>query len=321
MAVGLLSKLFGSGRATDSPELARAVDRAVSLVEPRLKLEGGYPGRYREAVGHALGYCRDLAARVPGPISVDRESFVHDPLVHALFPSIDEVRAAMCISQAMRDYRKAHPAASEVYALMGMRRNERRLFGVEMEGEALRRDVPQQVIYFSDHTLADPAPTEAQARDLLAWDLFDSLLGHVARRVEGRKQEKAALEAVKDEILARLHAAPAAGRPALEAELAEVLQQAQRLNAALELGQYGKDFAAVLRQPQRHLYLEPALFRLDAMGIRREADMATGSDVAFCDLVGRDRRRWTVVMVHCGNVLAEATLSDRLLSAHRRLGV
>lgn len=316
--MGLLDNLFRFGRPADTPELLAAVERAVTRVEPRLKLEGGYPGRYREAVGHALAYCRALAARVPGPINVDRESFARDPLVHALFPSVQEVRAAMCVSQAMRDYRKAYPDAGEVYALMGMRRNEKQVFGMEMEGETLRRDVPQQVVYFSDHTLADPAPTEAEARERLAWGLFDSLMGHVARRVEGRRQEQAALEAARDELVARLRASAVVARPALESELREVLRQSQRLTAALDLGQYGKDFKAVLLKPERHLYLESSTFYLDEMGIRREA---AGTAVTFCDLFGRDRRRWTVTLVHCGNVLAEATLSDRLQTAHRWLGV
>ena len=56
---------------------------------------GGSPVRYGKAVAHALAYARALAAGIPGPLSIDREHFASAPTVHALFGSIEEVRAAI----------------------------------------------------------------------------------------------------------------------------------------------------------------------------------------------------------------------------------
>lgn len=317
--MGLIARLFHTAPPVETPDLQTAVERAVYLVEPRLKLAGGFPDRYRKPVAHALTYCRRLAAKVPGPIPVDRESYARDPLVHALFPSVDEVRAAMCISQAMRDYRKTYPDAAEVYALMGMRRQERKMFGMEMQGETLKRDVPQEAVYFSDHTLADPAPSEAEARERMAWGFFDSLMAHVTRRLAARQQERAALEQEKDDMLARLRGAAPAARPALEARWQELLVRLQGLSQELDLRQVGEDFDAVLLHPGQHLYLEETAMYLDGMGIRRGAN--GGDEVRFCDLIGRDRRRWTVTLVHCGHLSSEATLGERLDTGQRWLGV
>ena len=317
--MGLIDRLFHSHRVPDMPGLQAAVERAVDLVEPRLKLAGGYPDRYREPVAHALAYCQTLAAQVPGPIAVNREAYARDPLVHALFPSVDEIRAAMCVSQAMRDFRKTYPYATDVYALMGMRRRESKVFGMEMQGETLKRDVPQEVVYFADHTLADPAPSEVEARERIAIGFFDSLMAHVAERMMARRGERAELEIEKAKLLDDLHGASAEARPALENQLRELLSRSQSLQQLLDLRQYGEDFMAVLMAPERYLYLERTAISLDGMGVRRAGQ--DGEEIQFCDLIGRDRRRWTVTMVHCGNVLGEVTLSERLATGQRWLGL
>lgn len=319
--MGLLGKLLGSGRVADDPGLAAAIERAVGQVEPRLKQAGGYPERYRAAVAHALDYVRRLAAQVPGPLAIDREAYARDPLVHALFASPDEVHAALCVSQSMRDFRREHPAAGEVYALMCMRRGAKAMLGVEMDGEVLRRDMPQQVVYFTGHTLADPGRTEAEARERIAQGFFDSLVAHVSLRVSARRQEKSDLEQERDELLARLRGADNGQRAEFAGRLEQTLGRLGQVTESLDLRRYAEDFDAVLLTPERYVFLERAAMTLDGMGRLREPD-ASGADlVEFCDLVGRDRRRWTVAVMHCERVQDEATIGDRLLLAERWLGL
>lgn len=320
--MGLLGKLLGLERIVDSPELSAAVERAVDLVEPRLKQAGGYPERYRRAVAHALGYAHNLATQVPGPVHVSREAYVRDPLVHALFASPDEIHAALCTSQSMRDYHRDHPGAGEVYALICMRRSTKEMLGIEMDGEILRRDVPQQAVCFTNHTVADPGITEAEARERIAQGFFDSLVTHVRMRVETRKLDKAHLEQERDEVLARLHGAEPGRRGELETRLQRLLHRLGQLAESLDLRRYGDDFEAVLMAPERYVYTERAEMVLDGMGLLQESGAGGGARVVeFCDLIGRDRRRWTVAMMYCDQVRDEASLGDRLVLAQRWLGL
>jgi hypothetical protein len=318
---GLFGRLLGAGRVVDPPGLADAVERAVGLVEPLLKQAGGYPDRYRHAVGHALAYAHDLAARVPGPVHIDREAYVRDPLVHALFASADDIHAAMCVSQSMRDYHRDHPGAGEVYALICMRRGTKAMLGMEMDAGILRRDVPQQAVYFTDHTLADPGTTEAEARERIAQGLFDSLVAHVRLRIEARKREKAELEQERDETLARLHGAEPAKRGELETRLQRNLHRLGEVAQSLDLRRYGQDFEAVMLAPERYVYFEHTEMALDDMGLLREPEHEGCNRIEFCDLVGRDRRRWTVAMMYCDKVGDEAAMGDRLMIAQRWLGL
>jgi hypothetical protein len=319
--VSLLDRLLGSERATVDPDLSVAIERAVERVEPLLKQAGGYPERYRRAVASGLDYARALAARVPGPVAVDREAYASDPLVHALFASPDEVRTALCVSQAMRDFRRQHPDAGEVYALICMRRGTKAMLGIEMEGEILRRDVPQQAVYFTDHTLADPGRTEAEARERIALGFFDSLASHVALRVAARKLEKADLEQARDELLARMRGAEPERHPELAEALNQSLRQLGRVAESLDLRRYVEDFEAVLLAPEKYVSLERTAMVLDGMGLLREPDASGSTEVEFCDLVGRDRRRWTVAMMYCNHLREEATITDRLATAQRWLGL
>lgn len=319
--MGLLDRLWGGQERPDDPELPAAIERAVDRVEPRLRQAGGYPERYRQPVAHALDYVRKLAAQVPGPVAINREAYASDPLVHALFASADDVRAALCVSQAMRDFRRDHPEAGEVYALIGMRRGTKSMLGIEMEGELLRRDVPQKAVYFTDHTLADPGRTEAEARQRIALGFFDSLLSHVRLRVEQRKQEKTTLEQSRDELLARLRGADRGRRDELEPQLRETLDRLGRVSAALDLRRYGEDFDAVLLTPERYVFLERTAMILDGMGLLREPDSSGSTQVEFCDLIGRDRRRWTVAMMYCDRLRDESTMGERMELAQRWLGL
>ncbi|MBI5625840.1 MAG: hypothetical protein HY935_01365, partial [Nitrosomonadales bacterium] len=262
--------LFDHGSKKVTPELQAAIERAVSSVEPLLKQLSGYPENFRKPVANALEYAHSLAASVPGPVVVDRESYAKDAFVHVIFPSIDSVPEAICSSLALQDYLRDLPAIDELYALMGMRRFEKSMVGMELSGQTIQRDVVQKVVYFTSHTLENPALSEQQARDLVASSFFDSLVGNVKKRVEGRKQGKQSLLLEKDLLMGRLRTANAQERPALEEELARTLNSIQSTISSLELSNYTEDFAAVLLNPEQYLRLDQKPVILDSMGIRRD---------------------------------------------------
>jgi len=324
--MGLLARWLGqAGRSPgsvaglDPAELDVAVARAIEAVEPRLRQAGGYPQRYRAAVARALTHVRALAAQVPGPVVIDRAHFAADRTVHALFGAIDAVRAALCASRAMRDFVREQPFASEVYALLAMRRQERQALGLDLQGEVMRRDVPQTLVYFAEHTLAAPGTSEAECRDRLAWHLFDILTGKVRARIEARRTEKLRLENERDLVMARLRVAPASDQPRQRQALEGLQTALAEITAALNLSRLHDDFTTILAQPQAHLYLEQACMTLDGMGVRRRTgEVADGAEVCFADLHGRDAPGWTVILVHCRG-LVRPSLAEQMHEADRWL--
>ena len=319
--MGWLAAWRGGRHEAADPRLLEWIGRAVDRVDPRLRQVGGFPAAYAKSVAHALDYAHRLADALPGPVLINRETFASDPLVHALFASAEDIQAALCASQAMRTFHGEHPEAREVYAMICMRRGTKALLGMDMVDGLLRRDVPQQAVYFTDHTVAEPGRTEAEARARIAEGFFDSLVTHVVRRIEARKAERAHLEQARDECLARLHGAAPDRRAVLSADLNQILGQLAELGTSLDLRRYIDDFEAVMDAPEQHLYLEHQAMVLDSMGVLRGAESPGNTTLEFCDLTGRDRRRWTVVLMYCNQVAEVASLGERLSSAQRWLGL
>ena len=193
--------------------------------------------------------------------------------------------------------------------------------GMKLSGQVLQKEVPQQMVYFTGHTIVDPAPTEAEARDRVALAFFNNLVGKVAMRVASRKQEIQAQLLELDLLKAHLHTASAESRPALESELAKMLASIQAATHTLDLHSYLDDFEAVLLNPEQHLYLERSPIILDSMGVKLDSAGADqGETIIFNDLIGFDRRNWTVTMVHCQN-LQRQTFAERLEIAYRSLTI
>ena len=317
--MGTLQQLFSFGHK-DPPELQQAIERAVNAVEPQLKGTLKYPGAFRKPVKAALEYARDMALSVPGPINADLDAYAHNAYVHAVFPSMEVVSDAIRTSRAMQEYLQANPATREIYALMGMRRREKTMMGMELSGEVIHRDVPQQVVYFSSHTVENPAPSEEQARQQVSWAFFDSLVKKVVKQVESRKQELQAQQQEMELLMAKLHNADPHDRPAMQARLSKMLSEMQAARKSLDLHKYPEDFEAVLLHPEKHLWLNQLSLVLDSMGIERENTENGAKTIVFNELVGFDRRDWTVAIVHCHDIPGES-FASRLEDAYRKLSI
>lgn len=314
---GLLTGLLAGGE--QDPDLDQALERAAYRVEPSLKRSRSWPKLYRRPIRAALAQARRVAAAIPGPVTVDAQAYIHDPFVHALFASPEDIRRALCSSQVMREY-IASCSTDEAYALLSMRRMDKHSLGMEDSGGVMRRDVPQHMIWFSDHQLLGPEPTLAAARETLLWTIFDRFLERVAVGIGRIRAERERLTLEKDLAQARLRAAPLERRPELRQALEKSLNDLSAANRCLENGNMAEVFGTVLSHPEDCLYLSEHSWRLDNMGlVRPEADEQNGNRLTFVELRERYVEARTVVLVHCHDI-HPMSQSERLLEAERWLG-
>ncbi|WP_126446222.1 hypothetical protein [Sulfuricystis multivorans] len=275
------------------PAVQAHIDQAVQAIDPRIKQVAGYERKLAPAVRHALAHCVDVAARIPGPIEISRAAFGSDPLVHALFASADAIEQMFATSQCVREhFAQMIMHTDRCCALLGMRLHEKASFGTQLEGEIVRSDVPQKTLYFSDHTLAEPAPDEASARQRLADAMFDGMIKAIAEHVEGVRAERAGLDQEKAFAAAQLRAGQAvhgrrlAGLQERLAATADALQPQRLLETLVDS----------LNAPEALLRLEPIELCVDRTGIIRN-DASEGDMLHFCRLISRDPRQWVVLLV------------------------
>jgi hypothetical protein len=322
----LIAGLFGPALKI-AEEVRQAVERAVDVVDLQVRMVGGYENKLAPAVQSALGHVDRMIDALPGPLPVSRSAFVADPLVHAVFATASDIEKMLGTSQAVRDYlheTESYGIAS-FYALFAARRVEKHQMGLAVQGEVIRSDVPQTVLYFSDQTIAEPAADMAPLRAHLRRVFFDSLLksflSHLSALREERENlraglsvERAHLTVLRGKTGGQEYAVHTRRVAELDAQLRKVADNLSPATVIEALSDY-------LARPESAMRLEPCSVTVDRLGIVMPQAGATGApDVAtlrFPEMIGRDRRRY-MVMVAKIDVAEAREAVERVAEAQRR---
>ncbi|MDD5176996.1 MAG: hypothetical protein PHQ05_11300 [Sterolibacterium sp.] len=304
--MSILSNLMGwLGKSSPLGEDERhAIGQVVTVADPMLKTVSGYERRLSPAVRRALVYCEGLVAMIPGPVELTARSFVSDPLIHALFATAGDIGVTLGKSRAVKIY-LADPAsitAEHFYALLGMRRHEKKVMGMALHGEMVCADSPQTMLYFADHTLHTLSHGLDETRRRLSQAAFDSLvLGFAAQLADMRRERQALHDAwdMQRAMSARDGNAvsSASGNP--HTQRREKLEEQMRMaSAELSPERVLDALCGWLAAPETHLRLEPTTVSVDRMGVMVD-DASTDPQVSTLnlpELIGRDRRHWIILI-------------------------
>lgn len=286
----------------------------------------GFESRLAAPIQLALKYCDELVAALPGMMDINRQAFALDPLVHAFFSTSQDIDEMLGRCQALRDFLRDPQSVGigHFHALFAARRREKQVLGPALQGEVLRQDVPQTLLYFSSHTLTAIAADLQATRGMLSAAAFDSLLKAFFARADAIRLERRALQTERDLERARLKGRPggkdAPGIVEQQRELPELDRHIRDLTESLEPDRLVEALAAFLSEPAPALRLEPVKVRVDRDGVMADVhDDAAGEDGSLCfpELVGRDRRRYVVMLARIPRDEAERAVA-RVLDQQRR---
>lgn len=280
-----------------APYLARALRHVAERVDPVLRNATHFDQRLAAPVDHALAYCNGLVDALPGPIDIDRQAFVQDPLVHALFATADDIGQMLGRSQAVRDF-LASPCcweADHFYAMLVARRQQKKRLGMMQHGDVIENDVPQLVLYFSDQTLIEPNCDLAVTREHLRCRALDSLLQTFQEHLDALRHEREGLRA--DVSVERAHLTVLRGTTAGCAyevhtrHLAELDGRLRQIAESLMPDPLLDALADFLRAPEPALSLAPFSITVDRLGVvRDDTDDSNVHTLYFPELSTRDKR-------------------------------
>lgn len=243
--------------------------------------------RLAQAIETAWAHCEKVAAAVPGPLAIERSAFANDPIVHALFASADDIAAMFGKSRCVREnFPHLALRGEHCHALLGMRLMEKKDLGWAQQGDLLVAENVRRLVYFTDHTLSEPAESEDETRAKIAESLFQGLATEFAERIAALRREVEDLR-----IAAGLERFEARAFPG-EAEETETMLR-QRL-AELQPAALATAFAGFLSSADEHIGLETFTLRLNRAGVVCPEEDAGATTIALSRLHGRDRRRWIV---------------------------
>jgi hypothetical protein len=286
------------------PRVRRGLGRVAELVSPLLQTTSGFNSKLVGPLQHAIGYCDGVVASVPGPVDISRAAFSADPLVHALFATADDIDQMLGRSQAVRDY-LSEPCSWEsdhFYALFAARRLQKKQLGVANHGCVIHSEVPQLVVYFSNHTLIEPHCTLEETLSALRETALDSLLKAFHEHVETLRCERDGLRS--DLSVERAHLTLLRGKTGgheYEVRTRHLAELDARLRETADLlmpDQLVSTLAEFLKSPEPSLHLQPVHLRLDRLGIvcNEGDENPDANTLEFPELSTRDKRLHTVLL-------------------------
>jgi hypothetical protein len=315
--MGLLDRIRRSdGQATqatlqDREGVSAAIERIMAL-HPQLRLVRHYQKRLAPAVATSFAYVRGLVDAVPAAREASAAAWTSDPYIHAYFAAPDDVAAQMSRSQELRAYFSANDDLPEAHAVLGMELVERHILGVRLEGDTVRRDVPQKTVSFSDHQVKLCGRSDAELRSEIVRGLLDQLALEGLARATADKSRRVALVRERALLKTRLQLLERQGRgigSLIGGDIASDLGELARLQAQVEdnareqadLGLPGdaldrelEHVRAVFAQPGRHLSVSTRRLTLDRMNVVLEPDDSALGTQEGVDLEFRIARLPTV---------------------------
>jgi hypothetical protein len=297
----LFQSIFGGAADVNGryPErvVDAAIERALDGTDPRLRILRGYRKTLRPLVIHAVDHVVRLVEGLPSPIELSRKGYGADPRLSACFASADHLTEVVNADRALSDFLASTEAgvAERIIALLVTVKQERKVLGVALEGEILKRDVPQITVSFANHRVVDPATTYEETRRLLKRRAFDHLLGIALGRIAPARRERAGLEQQRA-LLRRKLMTLRSGRwgfdeargktvtdvAEIEAQLAGIEEQLQGLGADAGVLQFHLDMLSeVLSRAEQQLWATPITLILDRMNIKQDQARDNALDIRF----------------------------------------
>lgn len=298
----LFQSIFGGGEARGrypASLVDMAIERAVDGSDARLRALSVYRKRLREPVIHAIDQVLALVEALPAPVPAAVADYSTDPRIRALFVSPDHMREVLGNDPALSAYREQAVAGSAepVFGLLLAERREKRVFGLELAGDTVQRDVAQVTVSFTGHRLVDIASDEETLRRALRRRAFDHLIALALARISEMKGERLELGHQRELLRAKLatlnrggwsfddQAKEGSDPAALQAELDDIERQ---------LAGSGKDVGALdgeldilvetLAGADKQLWVEAVELHLDRMNVKRAATDESVSMLRFGEL-------------------------------------
>ncbi|MDV6343910.1 hypothetical protein [Nitrosomonas sp. Is37] len=317
-----LSSLFTgtSEQKKGLPEdlIEKAIERTVDGTDRRIRAIGQYRKRLHQPVELTIDHVISTVDALPAPIEISPRAFGQDSCLRAFFVSTDHLREVFGNFKTVRDYLTDlnGPLPEQIFGLLSMVMEERKVFGVELVGETLRREVMQVTVNFSNHRYLGPTSTELDTRRELKKRAFDFLIEKALERIAGERSKRRELDRQWYLLQQKLNTMKA-GNWGLDPMLTDHEQQHPDL-AALEaeieviereLGQFHTDnlgleesLASVidtLSHPATWLASREIRLRLDSMGIKIEDSSTVPSkEIVLTEIFSGTGERRIVLLGH-----------------------
>jgi len=321
-----LLDLLGIAATRPGDELEEAVEHVVEGIDPRLRLVPGYRRKLLPSLQKAIAHIDQTVDRIPGPLELNRKAYIDVPEVKAFFASADEVDNLVLDNSEIASLLRCGqvPHAQEAWALLCVTKEEKRIIGMDLAGNDIRRGVAQTAVNFYDHKIMAPSTDEETLRCGIKKCIFDGLITYALQRILELKAQRRELEDQRRILHARLRARQAVGNGLshLIATATDAEQQIEDIEGDLRITEgklrqlpaseqvldtYLGEIQQVMSQPERFIQMNEVCLRLNNMGIIADTDASHAvNTVCFSELEIAEVLKRVVTVVHFSCALTPA---------------
>ena len=305
-----------------------AIEQLIDGIDPNMRVVSGYKKKLIEAVETALDYIDRLVEEIPGPIEINKKAFGADPLVNAFFATASDIKKTFSQSNALRAFFEdsMNVNVDDAFALMCMEKKEHSGFGMELEGDFIKKDVPQVSVNFFAHNILSPAITEKEVRASLKQCIFDALISHTFECVMAKHTRERGSDEYRKMLDRRYKANQAWGQELTDLILsirADTIagngstqkitsnkQGVENSTGYIETpGDHLEEVRNILVHPERMIRLNHVCFNLTRMGVKVEDNSTqSASKIELAELEINDVwRRIIVIVKYPRNEMLEKT--------------
>lgn len=298
--------------------LRSAIEEVVDGTDPRLRAARQYRKKLEPAVDRALEYVTELVNALPPPVKVSDRSFSSDPRLRALFASSQQFREILNVSQELHQYRQqiGRGLPTDLYAFLRADRTEKNVFGISLEGNIIRRDIPQIAINFHNHHVRFPTATEMETRREVKKRSFKFLIENALNHLVSARDKKQQLEQQYRQLLQKKSkliknkdialgplldsSTSAAATPeAINRRLRDIEAELSCLRAdSATIDHHLTKVVAILQAPEKYLRLEQVSVTLDHMNIKADEALGNANTLTFNELWLGGDRHITTLLIH-----------------------
>ena len=297
---------FETDRRSDEMTL-RAVEKAITLINPQLKLLKSCHERLIPAVETSVRYLREMVLDLPAPIQVSSSAWSAQADLRAFFVAASDIQSVLGRSNNLRTLFEKYPSLDEACFILVMTFNEQRVLGMSLQGDMVQRDVAQTVVGFSEHQARICGLEDVEVRRLLGTQAFEYLVAQALSEIGEERAERRELQEERALIRARLRllqqqgpglgsvfgAAPVISgeQKKLETQLLENERQMEAmgdLQSVLEAEL--QSLCSVLEKPEAYVRVEQKRLRISTMNVildEKSTDVASNIDFSVAQLMGK----------------------------------
>lgn len=266
------------------------------------------------SVAVACAHVRAMVDELGEPFALELNPRTENAIGPVLFDSRQDALAALRQASKIKEVFTSS-AARECVFILTMQRHEYHVFGSEIEGDVIKRDVMQQAVEFGDHHFSCAAGSLEELGDKLVENVVLYLAGLAPQRMKADEKKRAEILRSEELLKAQLKTLqralmeqrPFAAPSRLQGKLAQGGQELAGLEGRLSTLTSNQDtrlclgeIRDILLAPERHIHLESIEMRVGDFGVKS----ATGKLVRFHECCYDDGKRLAVFLASMTRDLA-----------------